>query len=747
MKKELLAPAGNFLCLKQAVHNGADAVYLAGKRFGARGYADNFTNEELVQAIKYCHLYGVKIYVTVNILIYEKELKDTLEYVEFLYRNQVDALIMQDIGLMRIVHQKYPNLEIHASTQTNTHTLSQIKMLEKLGVKRVVLAREMTLAEIKALETKMEIEVFIHGALCISYSGQCLFSSLLMNRSGNRGVCAQLCRLPYKLYQGDKEILTPGPYLLSPKELNTASLFDKLLESNITSFKIEGRMKSPEYVGFITKFYREIIDNYEKNKAIKIDEEKLKQLKVLFNRDFTNGHLFGDRNEKLMNLKSSNHQGIPLGNVVYVDKKHIKIKLTEDLAQEDGIRFVSDDKGLIVNYLYNQKGLLINKAKKNDIVVLDNKIGINNLGLVLKTSDHLLNETLRNYQEKKIKIKWLVKAKESEPLEIAITDYENTLTRQGNVVSRAINQPTTKEIITSKLKMLGDSPFEMEKIDGEIANNIFINMSDLKKLKQSLVKELITLRENKQNYAVVINEIEEKKIVKKKDQMVYYTAVVREEEQLKACLDNNIDIIYVDNGLLYQKYQKEKNIFLRLKRIMNSYPDLKAPSLLVGELGSVFEYSQSKEVVTDYFLNVVNKESVKFLTENGVKRVTLSVECSLEDIKEIRQKVDSDLEVVIYGRLEAMVNKYCPLNYVVNKENNCEVCQDGHKYYLENQGKRKYPLVMDRDKHLMHIFFHEVRDNIGLKKDLVEMGVNYFRLDFLDESYQEIVKVIQQVKC
>ena len=214
MGKELLSPAGDFETLKQAIHNGCDAIYLGGKRFGARKFDSNFDSEEMVRAIKYCHLYGVKIYVTVNTVIYEDEVDDFIEYVAFLHKNGVDAVIMQDIGMISLIRKILPNLEIHVSTQAHTHNINQIKFLESLGVSRVVVAREMSLDEIKKLNTNLEIEAFIHGALCVCYSGQCLFSSFLLNRSGNRGECAGICRLPFTLLEDGKEVKTNGKYLL-----------------------------------------------------------------------------------------------------------------------------------------------------------------------------------------------------------------------------------------------------------------------------------------------------------------------------------------------------------------------------------------------------------------------------------------------------------------------------------------------------------------------------------------------------
>ena len=292
MVKELLSPAGNKECLYAAIHNGADAVYLGGKLFGARKFAGNFTKEELKEAVDYAHLYGVKVYVTVNTIIYNHEVKDLLEYVDYLYNIGVDAIIMQDIGMISLVRKTYPDLEINASTQIHNHNNDAISLLKELNIKKVVLDRELSLKEVKELDNRVEKEVFIHGALCNSYSGCCLFSSLNGGRSGNRGECVQSCRLPYKLIRNDKYIETENKYLLSTKELNTVAKFKELMDSDISSFKIEGRMKSPSYVGYVTKVYRKLINNYYENKPLELTEEEKDNLKILFNREFTNGYIF-----------------------------------------------------------------------------------------------------------------------------------------------------------------------------------------------------------------------------------------------------------------------------------------------------------------------------------------------------------------------------------------------------------------------------------------------------------------------
>ena len=463
---ELLSPAGNMEKLKTAIYYGANAVYFAGKKFGARKFANNFDYEEIEEAIKYCHLYGVKVYITVNTLMYDDEISVVMEYIDFLHRSNVDAIIMQDIGLIKKVHETYPNLEIHISTQSHNHNDEGIDFFEKLGATRIVLDREMSLDEIKRLNTNLEKEVFIHGALCVSYSGCCLFSSMNGGRSGNRGECVASCRLKYELYKNDEKIKTDGEYLLSTKELNTLNRVKELIEAGISSFKIEGRMKSPEYVGFVTRLYRIMIDKYYNNEDMTLNEEDLYNLKKLYNREFTEGYLFNNSGKKLMNIKTPNHLGVELGQVIEYNKKYITIKLTDDVKQEDGIRLPNNE-GMILNRLYNKKLLLVNKLSKGDILVIDNKVNLQTKGKVLKTIDKNLMDELKKYDEKKIPLDIKVICKLNKPIKLSITDKENTLEKEASLIEKASTSPTTKDRIITQVSKLGNTPFKVENIDVE----------------------------------------------------------------------------------------------------------------------------------------------------------------------------------------------------------------------------------------------------------------------------------------
>ena len=534
MKKELLAPAGSFDSLKAAVNNGADAVYLSGKLFGARKYAPNFNNDELREAVDYCHLYGVKIYVTVNTIIYEDEIDSVLEYLCFLYNIGVDAVIVQDLGLITLIRKYLPDLEIHASTQAHTHNIEQIKLLENLGVKRVVLARELSLEEINNLDTSLELEVFIHGALCISYSGECYFSSFLLNRSGNRGECAGLCRTPFNLIDNDKKIID-SKYLLSPKEFNTTNNFEKLKSSKAISFKIEGRMKSPEYVGYVTSIYRKLLDN---DNYILSDEE-IFNLKSLYNRGFTKGYLFNNTDSEFISLNSSNHQGVEIGKVVDCSCDKIKIYLTHELNQGDAIR-LPNNTGLYDSYIY-----------------IDNKCDLKSKGSVLLTINSKLINELKENLKKKIKINCSIYAHIGENLKVSYSDTINNVEYTGDIVSEALNSPISEIRIKEILSKLGNTPFIINKIDLDIDDNIFIPVGVLNEIRRNLIRELI----NKRTFINRKIELNYKNNINfKRNNDLRISAFVISEEQLKTLKVGGLFHDIGKIGIPYSILQKQAKL-------------------------------------------------------------------------------------------------------------------------------------------------------------------------------------------
>ncbi|NMA49806.1 MAG: U32 family peptidase, partial [Tissierellia bacterium] len=336
---ELLAPVGSMDALKAAIQNGANAVYLGGKKFNARQYASNFDDDEILEAILYAHLRGVKVYITLNILLDESELSDAIDYVRYLRKIGADAIIVQDIGFASIIREIFLDMDLHASTQMTVNNMFGIEHLENMGFKRVVLAREVPLKEIKSIsnKTEVELEVFVHGALCFSYSGQCLMSSFIGGRSGNRGTCAQPCRMSYTPVNDKGEALLDWDklYLLSTRDLNTMEEINNLILVGVKSFKVEGRMKRPEYVATIVSAYRKAIDFGIQT----INDGEKKDVESIFNRGFTKGLTFGDFGRDFVNVDRPDNRGRVIGKITDSNKDGIFLRFDEDVSAGDGIEW------------------------------------------------------------------------------------------------------------------------------------------------------------------------------------------------------------------------------------------------------------------------------------------------------------------------------------------------------------------------------------------------------------------------
>ena len=722
-KTELLIPVGNKECLLAAIHNGADAVYLGGKKFGARAYSNNFDEQEMIEAIKLCHLYGVKIYVTVNTMIYNSEIEQVMNYLNFLYINNVDAVIMQDNGLIELTRKTIPNLEIHVSTQAHNHNKPAIEHYKQLGCTRVVFDRESSLESIYKLDVNIEKEVFVYGALCICYSGNCLFSALNGGRSANRGMCVGSCRLPYTLYKND--IKQKEGYLLSTKDLNTLPKLKEILDCNIDSLKIEGRMKSKEYVAIVTKTYRKLIDNYYEGKELLLTKEDNEKLLKTYNREFTTGYLFEEKN--IINDKTSNHQGVKIGKVIGVNNKRITIELDSNLYQNDAIRFDKPNKGMYVNSLYNNKGLLVSNISKGNICQVDNKdrIMIKDLlgSNVLKTIDTKLNEELNNTQEKKILVNISFKAFIGTKATLSITDNTNTIEITGNIVDKALNAPITKERIIEQLSKLGNTPYKLNNIDIEIDNNIFINLKELNELRRNATEQLTIKREGTpiSDKQLTIKEYPYKTATKPK-----ISILTRNEDQLKLAISNNIDIIYTTDKNLYNKY-KDKNIYLRLDRVIEKHKEYKNENLLCTEFGSIVKYGNNNNIRTDYYLNAANDHTIsKYLSLNS-KSVTISIEADNLQINDIKNKEQS--EIIVYGYPECMIIK-----------NNIFNIRD-EKTYLKDTKNNKYLVTYDN---FTHIFNHEPINLIDRIPKLKGFGT--LRIELLNENIGEVQTIINKIK-
>lgn len=692
MKKiEILAPAGNMECLKAAISAGADAVYISGKKYGARAFANNFDDDEIKDALYYAHLRDVKIYVTVNTLIYENEMKEFISYVSFLYENGVDALIIQDIGAMDLIRQIYPKLELHASTQMNIHSLQSVKLLEKLNIKRAVLAREVSIDEIDYIKknSNIELEVFVQGALCMCYSGCCLMSSLIGNRSGNRGTCTQCCRMKYSLIKNNKPVGLES-YILSTKDLMTLDNIGKLIEIGVDSIKIEGRMKRKEYVYLAVKLYRKAVDSYLQTGTVNITSNDIKELQKLFNRKFTKGFLFNEDYHDIVNKSMPNHMGIKVGSIISVKEKYFKLKLIDDLNINDGIRIVNDNIGFIVtNMFVNEKRCI--SAKKGDIVMIKKKIY--NLGDVYKTTDYKQLQDIDKRIKEDIKLPLNIKliAKLNEKLKLILIYNDKKIEAESDyIVMKALNSATLKNDIYIKLAKLNDTVYYLNNLSLDISDNIFIPSSVLNNLRRQAV-DLLNKKRLKKTF---IFKSQYKKNLKN------YPIVQKKSILIDSiCELQGYDEIYNLKDTL--------NTTLKLSRIITNHRDINK-RVLVSDLGSINKY---KDVVTDFGLNVVNSYSIAFLHSLGVDKVTLSYELDYNNVKDIienyhkRYHKHPNVEVIVSGYCEAMVCKYK---------------LDGD--YITDRFKNKFKIKI-RDNY-MYIYDYKKRN---LKDNYYNIGVNWIR--------------------
>lgn len=499
-KAELLAPAGNMESLKAAVAGGCDAVYLGLKSYSARAFAGNFSHEEFLEAISYCHIRNVKIYVTMNTMLFETEIEGIKKEVDFLYENDVDGLLIQDLGLFHYVKTCYPDLDIHCSTQMHIHNLAGVAYMKEEGVKRVVLARETPIEIIQeACKLGVEIEVFVYGAICISYSGQCLMSSIEKHRSANKGMCAQCCRLKY--FPQPNKHFKEGDYILSPKDLNVLEQLPQLLDAGVASLKIEGRMKRPEYVWLVTHIFRQAIDAYYNHQEFHLDDKQIEDLLLMFNRGFSLGHIFHQSTKERMSQYRPNHQGIEIGRVLQFKDQKVQVKLSKPLYQHDGLRILNQptDIGLTAVKIYNEKMKLIKEGHVNEKVWLEchNALNPKPNQPLQKTSDaKLIAEIDRQLFEftRKIPVTITYEGHVGQPLKMKLKDNNHEINVQSEMIcQKAKNAPLTKERVEGNLTKIADLPYVISAIEGHL-DDIFIPMSAINETRRNAFEQLNALR-------------------------------------------------------------------------------------------------------------------------------------------------------------------------------------------------------------------------------------------------------------
>lgn len=748
---ELLAPVGNRDALVAAVESGADAVYLAGQNFGARAYAANFDNEALKEAIDFAHKRGVSVDVTVNTLVDDGEFEDLAAYLCFLYNVGADAIIVQDLGVARLAREIVPALPLHASTQMTIHNLAGVRLLEALGFARVVLARETSLEDIRLIcaHAKAEIEVFVHGALCISYSGQCLMSGMIGGRSGNRGRCAQPCRLPYTLVDaGGTDMLggaDAGEYLLSPKDMNALELLPELIDAGVTSFKIEGRMKKAEYVAVVTDTYRKRIDAYLASSAPSAAaQQEQKNLAQIFNRDFTTAYLKTRPGRKMMSDRRPNNRGMLVGRVLAYDArtKRVKIKLSEALATGDIIEFWVKVGGRVNVTVASMSvdGKAVECAAANQEVVLEIPALVRDHDRVFKVFDAKLMEKARAFFQagapiRRFDVDVRVSAQLGLPLKIEITDQEGFygVAQTEFIVEKALKRPLTEESIRKQIERLGTTVFALRSLECRILGDVMAPVSEINEARRKAVDMLEAARLAKYERPALsgATHVSHPKRAQANRRAArtnpLLCASVDTVEKVKVALREGADVILFGGdcfgrqeitAMAYRTaYEMVKHAG---KKILYNTPRLLkewqvaafqklfaelatcAPDAIsihnLGTIALLRDHSDAP-LHADMSLNVYNAASLVFLASLGVQSATLSPELNFMQIERLAGSVALPLECIVQGHLELMVSEYCAMGSFLGglEKGKCERPCERKQYFLLDRKGEKFPLVTDSD--------------------------------------------------
>ena len=788
---ELLSPVGNFECLKAAVQNGADSVYFGGDIFSARAFAKNFSTRELKNVISYAKLRGVKTNLTLNTLIKNNEFSDALELARSAYENGIDAIIVQDLGLaMKLIHT-YPDLPIHGSTQMTVHNLNGALELQELGFKRVVLSRELSANEIAYIckNSDIEIECFIHGALCISYSGQCLFSSIIGGRSGNRGKCAGPCRLPFELLEDGKNI--NSGYLLSTRDLCGLDYLPFLIEAGVTCFKIEGRMKSPEYVATVTRIYRKYIDLACSGNEYIVDEKDRKELLQMFNRGMSSaGHLSNEPNTKLVFKEKPNNMGLFLGIVQKYNPKKglITLKLNEPISIGDTISLEKETGSYTVSELMKNEHN-ITQTEIGQIVTIGRMKGnISSGDKIFKLSSKSLNQQAQESYEKenkKIPLNCKVTIQRNKPISINVSSNSSIPVYKNLNVNclldfapvDAKNKPLNKDTVIQQISKTASTPYIFENISVFLDDNVFLpKLSILNELRRVALSEVeryvlkkisrvspkIELLNNKQN-----NYLFENSSITKDTSISLLLNVLHKDWNYSAI--KGVSNVYIP--LKYFTNKSYETILKTLSKKFHIY--IYMPTIVKGNYKNLF-YSNAKsaiekynvsgfvisnicnikllntlfkdikkdfDIIANYTFNVFNNNSIEELKNLNISRFTISPELDKSTILELSKQNILPPELIVYGRTPLLNMNYCLLGETDLCYPNCKQrCQSSHVYELKDRLNMKFKILPDNIQTVTTIFNSKIT-SIAPKG----FDISHQRIDILEESIEEINDIIEIV--
>ena len=786
---ELLSPAGDWECVRAAIENGADAIYFGlDCGFNARHRAQNFGLDDLPELGRTLRTRGVRGYVTMNTLVFPEEMPPLVQVVESIAEAGIDAVLVQDFGVAKLVRAICPELEIHASTQMSLTSAETIAVAADLGLSRVVLARELSVQEIRKIAeaTAMPLEVFIHGALCVAYSGQCLTSESLGGRSANRGQCAQACRLPYELIcDGEDRDLGDIRYLLSPQDLAGYAAIPDLMDAGVSSLKIEGRLKTPEYVANITRHYRAAIDNVMARQPVNVSDEAKREMELSFSRGFSPGWLEGNDHKRLVPGRQSAKRGVELGQVRSIKDHRIQVRLKCPIALGDGLALYrnsaggsSDVQGGRVYSLHDGDGLKQQAIAENQVAWIGFGRGeidwatVEPGASVFKNDDPQLNRKLRQsftgedpVRRQPVRID--VEAIVGDPLIVrfAVKDGKQVEVRGPTPLDPARSRPINEEVLREKLGRLGGTCFELGELAVRIEGSPMVPMAMLNQLRRQAVNDLIELLAAPPVRDVRVNVGKELLApiadgnAKPSDPKL--AVLCRDLSQLRVACECGVDLVYADFhdireysdavkmargweakiGLASVRMQKPGESGL-LRVLERHEPDL----MLARNLAALERYAKSGiPTVADFSLNVANHRAAEWVRSLGAERVTASYDLNRDQIIGLVESVPSSwIETVIHQHMPMFHMEHCVFCSVLSpgtNKTNCGRPCDHHTVALRDRVGSEHPLQADvacRNT----LYNATPQSGAELVSELIQQKVCWFRIEFVEETEKEVSRVI-----
>ncbi|MEW4372632.1 U32 family peptidase [Paenibacillus kandeliae] len=791
---ELLAPAGDWDCMRAAVANGADAVFFGVEKFNARARANNFRMDELSEIMAFLHSYGVKGFLTFNILVFENELDDARELIDACVDAGVDAVIVQDLGLVKMIREISPDFPIHGSTQMTITSPEAVEFTKPFNMERVVLGRENNLKQIQKIgeQARLPMEVFVHGALCVSYSGQCLTSEMWGGRSANRGECAQACRLPYDLIvDGEQKIMGDVTYLLSPKDLAAIDIMPQLIEAGVTSFKIEGRLKSPTYVANVVSKYRKAIDRYFDGDATPISREDIRELEQSFSRGFTHGFLDGTNNKKLVDGTFPKSRGVYLGRVEKILRDGVVCRLEAPIKRGDGIVFDAGDPtqkeegGRI--YDLRRQGVKL-EGEANETWIVDIVPGRNDINLkkvhvgdkIWKTNDPALDKRMRQtyetdkpYRVFPIHVKAIGHA--GQPLVTYWTDLQKGVTVRVDSemeLEIAAKRPMNAELLHEQFGRLGGTIFQLDELDAQLYGDIIIPMRELNAIRRQAVEQLEGERPKppvyiKRDIAVYGDISPAMTPVRGTDAML--TALCRNLEQVEAVVQTDVEMIYADFEFIKQFPAAVAAVRAAGKKIALATPRIHMPgengyhanilrlqpdAVLVRNTGALYYYLARRQshpqdnhpqLIGDFSLNIANHKTADLFLEAGVDMVTPSYDLNIQQMVDLLGRSRTDqMEVVIHQHLPMFHTEHCVYCTFLSEGTdftNCgRPCEDS-RVSLQDRIGMSHPVRVDEG--CRNTVYNAIEQSgAEYLTNFLQLGVSQYRVEFLEETPEQVLQVI-----